>query len=127
MAKNLTAERLKLCRTKNNKTLDDIGNLLGVHKSTVSRWENGETDRIGLSIIGTLAEYYNVSAAWLSGKDVPMAREYDANKEYEEFKSYDDDIKLIARKAKKMTPEQRQKLIDMSKVLFGELFDDNET
>lgn len=69
---NLTATRLKFCREQNNKTLEEIGTLLGVHKSTVSRWESGETDKISLATISTLANYYNVSEAWLSGKNVEM-------------------------------------------------------
>lgn len=68
----LTATRLKFCREQNNKTLEEIGTLLGVHKSTVSRWESGETDKISLATISTLANYYNVSEAWLSGKNVDM-------------------------------------------------------
>ena len=44
----LTAERLKSCRLKANRTLEQIGTLVGVHKTTVMRWEKGETERIGL-------------------------------------------------------------------------------
>lgn len=69
---NLTATRLRFCREQNNKTLEEIGTLLGVHKSTVSRWESGETDKISLATISALANYYNVSEAWLSGKNVEM-------------------------------------------------------
>lgn len=73
--KNLiTSERLKYCRLKNNRTLEQIGTLVGVHKTTVMRWEKGETERIGLPTIQTLASYYNVNPAWLMGADVPMAR-----------------------------------------------------
>ncbi len=71
---NLIGIRLKYCREYNNKTLEDIGKMFGVHKSTVSRWEKGETDRINLMVIAALANYYGVSEAWLSGKDVPMDR-----------------------------------------------------
>lgn len=68
----LTAERLKTCRLKANRTLEQIGTLVGVHKTTVMRWEKGETERIGLPIIQTLASYYGVNPAWLMGADVPM-------------------------------------------------------
>ena len=65
----LTAERLKQCRIEHDKTLEQIGTLVGVHKTTVMRWENGETERIGLPTIQTLASYYNVNPAWLVGAD----------------------------------------------------------
>ena len=67
-----TAERLKYCREQSEKTLEEIGNLVGVNKSTVMRWESGKTEKISLPIISALARYFNVSEAWLSGKNVPM-------------------------------------------------------
>ena len=77
----LTAERLKSCRLKANRTLEQIGTLVGVHKTTVMRWEKGETERIGLPIIQTLASYYGVNPAWLMGADVSMyATESDTSK-----------------------------------------------
>lgn len=66
----ITAERLKSCRIKADKTLEQIGVLLNVHKTTVMRWEKGETERIGLPTIQTLASYYGVNPAWLMGADV---------------------------------------------------------
>lgn len=72
MSNTVIAYRLKHCREINHKTQEQIGQLCGVHKSTVSRWESGETDKIGLPTLSLLAKLYNVSEAWLSGKDVPM-------------------------------------------------------
>lgn len=67
----LAGERLKHSRLKAKKTLEQIGMLCGVHKTTVMRWEKGEIERIGLPTIQMLASYYGVDAAWLSGLDVP--------------------------------------------------------
>ena len=67
----LAGERLKQSRLKANKTLEHIGTLCGVHKTTVMRWEKGEIERIGLPTIQLLANYYGVDAAWLSGLNVP--------------------------------------------------------
>ena len=65
-------ERLKYCREHVNESLEAVGELAGVHKTTVMRWENGETKRISLDVIETLASHFGVSSAWLAGKDVPM-------------------------------------------------------
>ncbi len=70
----LTAERLKHCRLTANETLEQIASLTGVHKSTVLRWENGETERIKMATIKLLASHYNVNPVWLMGVDVPMER-----------------------------------------------------
>lgn len=67
--------RLKQAREFNNITLEEAGKKVDVHKSTVLRWENGETEKIKLPIIETLAKYYNVNPVWLMGYDVPMNRE----------------------------------------------------
>lgn len=68
-------KRLKEARERNNITLEEAGKKVDVHKSTVLRWENGETEKIKLPIIETLANYYNVNPVWLMGYDVSMKRE----------------------------------------------------
>lgn len=65
-------KRLKQARELRHITLEDAGKKVDVHKSTVLRWENGETGKIKLPIIETLASFYNVNPIWLMGYDVPM-------------------------------------------------------
>lgn len=77
-------ERLKYCREHVNESLEAVGELVGVHKTTVMRWENGETKRISLDVIETLASHFGVSSAWLAGKDVP--------KKQAKFEGYPDNI-----------------------------------
>lgn len=72
MSNMIIASRIKYCRELHKETQEQLGQICGVHKSTISRWENGETDKIGLPTISLLAKHYNVSEAWLSGKDVSM-------------------------------------------------------
>lgn len=68
-------ERMKLARELKKITLEQAGEKVGVHKSTVLRWENGETKKINLTIIESLAQFYSVNPSWLMGYDVPMERE----------------------------------------------------
>ena len=78
MNKNLiAAERLKQCRLNAKETLEHIAQITGVHKSTVLRWESGETGRIKITTISFLASHYNVNPAWLLGADVPKELESD--------------------------------------------------
>ena len=67
--------RLKQARESSHITLEEAGNRVGVHKSTVLRRENGDTEKIKLPIIESLATFYNVNPVWLMGYDVPMDRE----------------------------------------------------
>lgn len=65
-------QRLKYARENRNISLEKAGEKVGVHKSTIMRWEKGETKKISLPIIESLASYYFVNPSWLSGHDVPM-------------------------------------------------------
>ena len=77
-SKNIvTAERLKDCRVKSGRTLEQIGEIVGAHKTTVMRWEKGETERISLPTIQKLAQLYNVNPAWLMGASVPESDIWD--------------------------------------------------
>lgn len=67
-------KRLKQARELRHITLEDAGKKVDVHKSTVLRWENGETEKIKFPIIEILASYYNVNPVWLMGYDVPMEK-----------------------------------------------------
>lgn len=68
-------KRLKEARERRHITLEEAGKKVDVHKSTVLRWESGETEKIKLPILETLANYYNVNPVWLMGYDVPMNRD----------------------------------------------------
>lgn len=65
------SKRLKQCREENNFTLEDVGSKIGVHKSTVLRWENGEVGKIKTPIMKELADLYNVNVVWLMGYEAP--------------------------------------------------------
>lgn len=72
-------KRLKQARELRNITLEEAGNKVNVHKSTVLRWENGETEKFKIPTLETLANFYNVNPAWLMGYDVPMERQIEKN------------------------------------------------
>ena len=64
--------RLKQARELKHITLEEAGKKVDVHKSTILRWENGETEKIKIPILEILASFYNVNPVWLMGYDVPM-------------------------------------------------------
>lgn len=68
-------ERLHNARIESGYTLEFVGSKIGVHKSTILRWEKGETEKIKLPIIESLAKIYDVNSLWLMGYDVPMKNE----------------------------------------------------
>ena len=72
-------KRLKQAREQKHITLEEAGKKVDVHKSTVLRWENGETEKIKIPVIEILSKYYDVNPVWLMGYDVPMERNFDNN------------------------------------------------
>lgn len=64
--------RLKQARELRHITLEEAGKRVNVHKSTILRWENGETEKFKIPVLESLANLYNVNPAWLMGYDVPM-------------------------------------------------------
>lgn len=65
----LSAKRLRACRENARETLEQVGRLAGVNKSTVLRWERGETSKINLPTMQLLAHHYHVNPRWLMGLD----------------------------------------------------------
>ena len=67
MEENITAIRLRQCREESRETLEQIGQLTGVNKSTVMRWERGDTSKINLPTLHLLAGHFRVNTQWLMG------------------------------------------------------------
>ncbi len=96
-------------------TLDDVGRYVGVSGATVSRWEKGDIENIRRDKIAKLAEVLRVTPAYLMGwPENPAISMPDMS----------DEMIILNRAARKMTAEQRKKLLDMAKVMFTEEFDD---
>lgn len=64
---DIFCSRLKLLRTGNNLTLLQLGNYIGATKATISNLENGNK-KPSLEIILSIAEYFNVSLDYLTGR-----------------------------------------------------------
>jgi len=67
-ANDITARRLKECRERSGETLKQIGDLVGVDKSTVMRWERGDTWKINMPTLQFLADHFHVPLSWLTGE-----------------------------------------------------------
>lgn len=61
-------KRIKLCRENNKLTQGELGERLGLNKSTIQRYETGQVAKIKLPILESIACELNVSAAYLALK-----------------------------------------------------------
>lgn len=76
-------------RVELNMTQEDLGQAVGMNKSTVQRYETGQVKKIKLPILETIARKLNVSPEWLSLKSDD--KEIDKEFIYDQF----DNIKPI--------------------------------
>lgn len=67
MAVNDFSERLRDLRAKNNLTLEQIAQHVGVGKSTVRKWETGMIENLRRDKIAKLAEALHTTPAYLMG------------------------------------------------------------
>lgn len=65
-------ERIKRLRLEHKMTLEQLGNKVGVGKSTVRKWENGMIENMRRDKIDKLANALNCSPAFLMGWDKDM-------------------------------------------------------
>lgn len=62
-------ERIKSLREKQGMTLEELGNKVGVGKSTVRKWENGMIENMRRDKIAKLASALGVTPIYLMGWD----------------------------------------------------------
>ncbi|MBE7036008.1 MAG: LexA family transcriptional regulator [Ruminococcaceae bacterium] len=60
-------KKIRIRREQLGYSLQDVANTLEVHRSTIMRWENGETNRIKLPTIEKLAQILQTSPGFLMG------------------------------------------------------------
>lgn len=133
--------RIKQCRKEKRETLEDIGNLLGVNKTTVMRWERGE-NTVSKTIVEALAQHFGVNPDWLIGKNVPRQLGCVYPPPVPKKVIYNEEIKAIYKDPDfnpkpiilpkpsggiiKVVGEKAQKIIQLLELTMPELFKDND-
>lgn len=114
------AEKLKELRKEHNITQVKFAEIFNISSGTIAMWETGKrTPDIGT--IQRIAKYFGVSVDWLTGNsDYKNLMDFSNSTVEEE----PEELVILNRAAKKMTPENRQKLLDMARIMFKEDFDD---
>ena len=72
------SEKIKMLRIQNGLTLEEVGNIVGVGKSTVRKWESGEIANMRRDKIALLAKALHVTPGYLMGWEADAANEMTA-------------------------------------------------
>ena len=98
-----------------------------ITQATLSRWKTGKTSP-SIDTLQVLAEYFKVPVDYfLNDEEKNYLTDDESGKVNEDIKNSneeDENIIIINRAARKMSPEKLKKLIDIAKVMFNEEFDD---
>ncbi len=73
MPLNTLGERISYARHLRGLTLDNIAQAVGVHKSTIQRYEKNEYENPKLPVIESIARVLSVNPVWLIGKSDDMS------------------------------------------------------
>jgi transcriptional regulator with XRE-family HTH domain len=63
------AETIRMLRMQRGITQEELGNILGVQKSAIRKYESGMVENIPRSSIKKMADFFNVSPSYLMGWD----------------------------------------------------------
>ena len=75
----MTGERIKKLRKEKGLTQQQLGEMLGVQKSAIAKYENGRVPNLKKETISRLAEIFNVTPNYLLGIDEPSLHGYNHN------------------------------------------------
>ena len=105
-------EKLKELRKAKGISLKELGSIVGVAESTMSLYENGKRQPDYETLL-KLAEFFGVTVDYLlRGSN--------------ESECLPEELVILNRGARKMSPENRKKLLDMARILFKEDFKEFE-
>jgi transcriptional regulator with XRE-family HTH domain len=103
--KKEVGERLRAARERKGFKQNRVAKHLGIHNSTLAKYESGEREADG-ETLRNMAEHYDVSIDWLMGNDRPSTREQAKSKVMESYS--------------KLSQEKKKLIDDMIKALEGE-------
>ena len=107
-----TGEKIKQLRKRLGLTQEELGNLIGVQKAAINKYETGVIDDLKQSVIAALAEALHVSPIeLLSPEDPPPEAPVTP------------EARIISGGIDRMPPERREQALNILKIAFAEYAD----
>ena len=111
-------EKIRALRKQHGMTQTELAEKLNTTKQTIGKYEQGIVTNLPLYRIQEIADIFGVSPEYLTGW---------GDEKKEEAK--DDDfpqVRMIARAGRRMTEEDREKMLQLIKVAFPDKFNDDD-
>lgn len=124
---------IKKRREELNLTYEEIGNIVGVSKSTVRKWETGMIENMRRDKIVLLAKALHVSVQYLMGMEYDDKDNASKNADKDSFDNYGkpsyleeyeklfpEGFRMIRRAATDLTDKDKEKLIQIMKAYLDD-------
>ena len=108
-------ERIRQTREEKRISQTECAEAIQTTKQNIYKYENNIISNIPSDKIEAIAKYLSVSPAYLMGWN---------DNEIASVDTSDENLIILNRNAKKLSPEKRKKLLDMARLIFKEEFDD---
>lgn len=106
-------EKVKALCDEHEVTFAALERRLDFGNGTIRKWDNATPSGDKLAKV---ADYFRVSVDYLLGRDEELLISQDD--------SPDENYTILSRSAKKLSPEQREQLLNVAKAMFREEFKD---
>lgn len=108
-------ERIKQIRESKKISQTELAEAISTTKQNIYKYENNIISNIPSDKIEAIARYLSVSPACLMGWRDDDTIDLDTS---------DENLIILNRNAKKLSPEKRKQLLDMARLMFKEEFND---
>lgn len=109
----MIGDKIKELRNKKGLYQQELADIMNVSKSTIAMWETNKREPSSEMLIA-LANFFECSTDYLMGR----------NGKFNSDETTTDELVILNRNAKKLSPEKQKKLLDMARLMFKEEFDD---
>ena len=115
MDMNVFARRLKEVRKERNVSAKELGETLGINKSTIHRYETGELKGIKTPVLQAIANYLNVNPDYLIGA---TDNKHTVKEAEDLLSSITDGEKMLLELFRKVPAESQQMVLDMIRIVL---------
>lgn len=90
------ASKLKECRLKKGKSLQEVADAIGVSKAHFWELESGKSKNPSFDLLRKISDYFNISIGWLMDEDVNSSENQDMKVLFRQLQGLnDEDLDMI--------------------------------
>ena len=117
-------KKMYLRRKELGLTLEEVGEAVGVGKSTVRRWENGMIKNMGRDKIAALARVLKMNPVEFVPGDDPEVKISHEDMDILEALHQDPKLRMLFDRARTMSEADKNRMVQISGIMKGELYGD---